>query len=344
MEDNMSNLTKTPTLDRSIKDWQALWSGILFSAVFTLIIWAAGENLTRFREILLPDTGATWYYWKLPEPTLITRLSAWGLYALHQVFFWGLIYYAQTNVKRYSSNLQRINWIALLGNALFITLHFAQTHLFYDGLAQDVSIFSSQGSVILLLVWVIVLENKRRGFIWGHKLPLNQRVNQIAREYHGYVFAWAAVYTFWYHPMENTAGHLVGFFYMFLLLLQGSLLYTRVHTNRLWVVVQEATVLIHGTMVAWLQAGTTGFWPMFFFGFLSIFVLTQMHGLGFSKRTRWLISAAFVLSIVGTYAWRGWGNLNEVIRIPVIEYLCALLLIGIFWVWSKVKQQRQSAA
>ena len=52
------------------------------------------------------------------------------------------------------------------------------------------------------------------------------------RKYHGYVFAWATVYTFWYHPMENTAGHLIGFFYMFLLLLQGSLFLTRIHINK----------------------------------------------------------------------------------------------------------------
>ena len=42
---------------------------------------------------------------------------------------------------------------------------------------------------------------------------------EVARKYHGYYFAWAIIYTFWYHPMEITGGHLLGFFYMFLLLL-----------------------------------------------------------------------------------------------------------------------------
>ncbi|MGC7094338.1 hypothetical protein ACPZ19_06725 [Amycolatopsis lurida] len=41
-----------------------------------------------------------------------------------------------------------MNVIALAANLGFIALHEVQTQLFYDGLAQDVSIFSSQGSVV----------------------------------------------------------------------------------------------------------------------------------------------------------------------------------------------------
>ena len=36
---------------------------------------------------------------------------------------------------------------------MFVGLHFLQTHVWYDGVAQDVSIYSSQGSVVLLQVW-----------------------------------------------------------------------------------------------------------------------------------------------------------------------------------------------
>ena len=110
-----------------------------------------------------------------------------------------------------------------------------QTQVFYDGLAQDVSIYSSQGSVILLLVVVLLMENRRRGLVFAKPAPIKRDGRaDFARKYHGYLFSWAAIYTFWYHPMLNTPGHLVGFFYMFLLLLQGSLFLTRAHINRVW--------------------------------------------------------------------------------------------------------------
>ncbi|WP_438652504.1 hypothetical protein [Romboutsia sp.] len=33
----------------------------------------------------LPDTGASWYYWKLPEKNFISQLTAWLLYGAHQL-------------------------------------------------------------------------------------------------------------------------------------------------------------------------------------------------------------------------------------------------------------------
>jgi hypothetical protein len=244
---------------------------------------------------------------------------------------WGLIYYAQTRVKRYTAGLHPVNLVALAGNAFFILLHFVQTHVWYDGLAQDVSIFSSQASVIVLLVWVLLMENPRRGLFFGKKVPIRQDIIRAARKYHGYFFAWAVVYTFWFHPMENTSGHLIGFFYMFLLLLQSSLFFTRIHVNRWWTFVQEFTVLAHGTLVALAQAGTSGFWPMFFFGFLGIFIITQMHGLGLSRRMRWVFLGLYVAGVVAVYAGRGWGNLNEIVRIPLIDYLAVFVLAGVIW-------------
>ncbi|HEU5090130.1 MAG TPA: hypothetical protein VFT99_21895, partial [Roseiflexaceae bacterium] len=307
----------------------ALWWGIAFSAVFTGLIWWTGQWLAAVPH--LPDAGASWYYWKLPEPTFWTRASAWGLYLAHQLASWALIYYAQTRVRRYTSGLHRVNVVALAMNAVFIVLHLVQTHIWYDGLAQDTSIFSSQGSVIVLLVWVLLMENKRRGLFFGRKVPIKDEIIQAARKYHGYLFSWAAVYTFWFHPMENTSGHLIGFFYMFLLLLQGSLFFTRAHVNRWWTLVLEVMVLVHGTLVAFMQAGASGFWPMFFFGFAGIFVITQMHGLGLSKRVRWLFGLAYALGIVLVYNVRGWDKLNEIVRIPLIDYVAVLVLAGIFW-------------
>jgi hypothetical protein len=321
----------------------ALYWGIAFSLVFTALIAWAGQRLESIP--LLPDQGVAWYYWRLPAPTFWTHATAWVFYMAHQITLWGLIWYAQRSQLKYTSGLKRINIIALAANAFFILLHFIQTHLWYDGLAQDVSIFSSQGSVILLLVWVLLMENSRRGIFFGKKMPIGKAVGQFARKYHGYLFAWATIYTFWYHPMVSTPGHLIGFFYMFLMLLQGSLFFTRTHINRWWTVAQEAIVGVHGTLVA-VQQGN-GIWTMFFFGFAGIFVITQMYGLPMKPWVRWLILGAYSAAALAVYSQVGWARLNEIIRIPLIEYLgvavLALLIAGGLWLARKVTSLRRPA-
>lgn len=169
----------------------ALWLGIAFSALFTGIIWLTGDALKAFPH--LPDQGASWYFWKLPAPTLMSEITSWSFYALHQVIVWGLIWYAQTHVKKYTSGLHPINMVALGVNAFFILLHFVQTHIWYDGLAQNVSIFSSQGSVIVLLIWVLLMENNRRGLLFGKNCLYrsgwyNLRANTTATSFRGRLF------------------------------------------------------------------------------------------------------------------------------------------------------------
>ena len=235
--------------------------------------------------------------------------------------------------------LHSLNWIALGANALFILLHFVQTHLWYDGLAQDVSIWSSQGSVILMLVMILLMENQRRGLFWGKKAPISKETTSFARKYHGYVFAWATIYTFWYHPMESTIAHLGGFLYMFLLLLQGSLMTTRIHTNRVWMVVQEVTVLFHGTLVALMQGN--GMWPMFFFGFGGLFILTQMHGLRLRSWMRWGFLGLYSAAALVTYSIRDISMLHQITWIPIIEYVGVFVLAGIIGLGLKIAGRRQ---
>jgi hypothetical protein len=196
-----------------------------------------------------------------------------------------------------------------------------------------------------MLVAILLMENQRRGLFWGKKVPLGKRVLSFIRKYHGYIFAWATVYTFWYHPMVNTSGHLIGFFYMFLLLLQGSLFLTRMHVNKYWMIVQEATVAVHGTLVAVMQGN--GIWPMFAFGFAGIFILTQMHGLGWSRLLRWLVAGIYVAAVLFIYSDRGWVQLNEIVRIPVIEYLLVFVLAGLIalglWIAGRIRKQPSMA-
>lgn len=316
----------------------ALWGGILFSIVFTAIIGLADPLLNLF--VLDAGDGTVMFYdWQLAEPTLMGRITAWSLYAVHQIILWGLIYYAQNSVKKYSKGLHPVNLWALGVNALFVVLHLFQTHIWYDALAMDMSSFTSQGSVILMLCFILVLENKRRGMFFGAKAPFSERVMSFARKYHGYLFAWAIVYTFWFHPMVSTPGHLAGFFYTFLLMLQGSLFLTRIHVNKWWMLVQEVTVLVHGTVVAVFQGADI--WQMFFFGFAAMFVVTQMHGLNLSRLTRWIIGLGYALAVILVYN-SNWSNLNEIIRIPVIEYLVAFIMAGLvalgFWIKDRIKR------
>lgn len=293
---------------------------------------------------LLPDQGAAWYYWKLPEQTTMGQITAWGFYVLHQLFFWGLIWWAQKNrdLLRNRNKMHMVNWVGLFGMLGFAGLHYVQTAVWYDGLAQDTSVFSSQASVVFLLVIVLMIEAPRRGLFFGSAGGWFSSVRPFLIRYHGYYFAWAITYTYWFHPMETTWGHLWGFFYTFLIMIQGAFVFTRVHTNRWWTVTLEVMVLVHGVIVA-LVAGQE-FWPMFFFGFLAMFVVTQMHGLGLSRAVRGVIALGFVAAVVLVYSSRGWENLNEIVRIPVIDYVLVFVLAGLIWLGLRLFKGRSAQA
>jgi hypothetical protein len=318
----------------------ALMIGVIFSFAFTGLIWISGSALSVFPH--LPDRGADWYFWKLPAPDPMAQLTSWGLYFAHQIALWAIIWVAQNRVRKYTDGLHQINLIALGVNALFIGLHYVQTHLWYDGLAQNTPIWSSQWSVILMLIWIMLMENNRRGIFFGKKLPIGKAIIEFARKYHGFYFAWAIIYTFWFHPMEATPGHLLGFLYTFLLLLQGSLFLTRVHINKVWMFVQEIIVLAHGTIVA--IVGGSSIWPMFFFGFLGVFVVTQMHGLGLKRGMKWGFVAFYIVSAAVVYSGRGFNRLWELSAIPLVDYLVLGVMAAVFGVGLWLNRKRHGGS
>ncbi|MCP4001184.1 MAG: hypothetical protein GY727_09765 [Gammaproteobacteria bacterium] len=341
----MGSYTETTNIESST----ALWWGIAFSFAFTGLIWLAGAywmDPDRFSAFSPRKTAALipqmWYLWQLNEPTVWTRATAWGGYIAHNLFIWFLIWKAQGANTKYTKNLHRFNVLALLGNGFFITLHLLQTRFWYDGLAQDVSEFTSQASVTLMLVAILIMENNRRGLVFGAKAPFLSNVGRVIRKYHGYYFSWAIIYTFWYHPMEITGGHLLGFLYMFFLLLQGSLFYTRIHLNHYWKVVSELSVVVHGVMVA-ILAGQA--WPQFFGGFLGMFIVTQMHGLGLSKAMRWAFGLAYAGSIWVIYSFtEGVAKAYMVTIIPLVEFILVVivsaLLMLFLWLFTLGKSSR----
>jgi uncharacterized membrane protein YhdT len=302
--------------------------GILISVIFTVIIAVTAANLSHFP--IVGRTGIAFYYpWQLREPNSIAQLTAWGGYLLHNIIAWVIIYLAQREKPKFGNNLHWFNRAMIVTHVIFIILHIVQTQLFYDGLAQDVPEVTAQGSVALMLIFIILFETPRRGLIFGKKFKFKENFVQVVRKYHGYLFAWATIYTFWYHPTEGSWGHLIGFLYMFMLFVQSALIFNRAHLNRWWTFSLEAFVVIHGTVVAVLQGN--GLWPMFAFGFGAMIVLTQMYGLGLNTWTKRGLAIGFLTLVVLYYALaRNIAGLNEVIRIPVIDYAVVFLLYGIY--------------
>jgi len=306
---------------------QYLFIGILASVAFTAVIGLTAANLSSFQ--IVGRTVPFAYPWRLTEPSAVARLTAWAGYLLHNIIVWAIIFVAQREKPKFGVNLRWFNWALIATNLVFIVLHIVQTQFFYDGLARDVHEITAQGSVAIMLVIIIIFESPRRGLIFGKKFKFKDGFLQVARKYHGYFFAWATTYTFWYHPTEGTWGHLMGFLYMFMLFAQGSLIFNRAHVNKRWTASLEMFVIIHGTVVALVQG--TSLWTMFAFGFGAMFILTQMYGLGLNTWTKRGFAIGFIVLITAYYALAGnLMKINEVIRIPVIDYLFIFLLYGIY--------------
>ncbi len=312
--------------------------GILASAAFTAVIGLTAANLAHFQ--IVGPTVPFAYPWRLTQPTVIAALTAWGGYLLHNIIVWAIIYFAQRERPKFGNNLRWFNWALIGTNVIFIVLHIIQSQLWFDGLAASVPEITALGSVALMLMVIIIFETPRRGLIFGKKFKFKDGFVQIMRKYHGYFFAWATIYTFWYHPTEGTWGHLMGFLYMFMLFAQSALIFNRAHINKWWTFFLEFFVLIHGTMIAILQGNNM--WPMFTFGFGAMLVLTQMYGLGLNSWTKRALAIGFIVVTIATYTFMGrLSQWNEVIRIPVLDYMVIFLLYGIYlgvnWIVSLFK-------
>lgn len=313
---------------------KALVFSVAISVGLVILSFLLSLSLGSFRAMLQPDQGADWYFWKLPSPALWASILLWVLYAVHQALVWWLITRLKKQPALPQGRLGSINVWLLVVNAGFAVLHLLQTLFFYDGLAQFVPVMSSQGSVIVMLVMVLVMLNHRRGLFFGKKVALPKRGVAAIAQLHGYFIAWAVVYTFWFHPMEGTLGHLLGFFYLFMLMTQISLAKTSWHTNLRWITFLEGFVALHGAVVA-IVAGN-GMWPMFFFGFTLMFIVTQVYGVVRSKAVIVGISAAYVVLVLLTYGgvFRyafsgtpvGIASIHQITWIPVILYGLVFIL------------------
>jgi len=299
---------------------------VLGAVALAALIGITAPGLRRFYP-LSPDQGPSWYFWKLPAPTAWGFVSAWGLYLAHQVSLWILAFKFRRE-GMHAGSVSRLNVTALLVNGAFILLHILQSQLFYDGLAQYVPVWTSQGSVIVMLVIMLYSLAPRRGLILGFKPKFKERALAWVRSWHGFYISWALCYTFWFHPTEGDIGLLTGFFYMFLLLTQFSFANTRIHLAMGWLVLLELLVGLHGPAIAIQKAlagnegdvAGPGIWIMFASGFLFMFVFTGQYGFRLKAWARGAIFAGYGALVIGLFAWRGFDRLFEVSFIPTALY------------------------
>ncbi|CAO3592477.1 unnamed protein product [Absidia cylindrospora] len=200
---------------------------ILFLAVYPLPSWKKALMTSRpwrgdmgFGQFTIRgsrriDGGATItpfaYAWRRADPTKWTRLSAWFGYAFHQIGQWSIITRVLQQRRpatgtthsplQYSSTYRWWNWAMVYLNVAMAIYKLIQSHLFYDGLAIDVSEAITQGTVIMILVIALILAIPRRGIAFGFpKKPVGSIayniVWQFIKKYHAYILSFGTVFNF----------------------------------------------------------------------------------------------------------------------------------------------------
>jgi hypothetical protein len=279
-------------------------------------------------DILIQDQGAAWYYWKLPERNVLTMLIVWLLYFGHQVSVWGIVKWRFNQIGRKveQRNSHLFTYLILLINTGFIFIHLIQTQIWFDGLAQDTPIWTSQGSVILMLALILIIENPRRGLFLGLRVgkPFSRNVSGFLRRNHPYIFSWAIVYTFWFHPMASDPQLLSGFFYMFLLFSQMSLAFIRVHLDKRWIITLESFVAVHAVIVAIFNKeffDSTDIWPMFFTGFAFMFVFTYLYAFKKKRIVYGLVTLLYLSFVIWLYIPNPIGLGRDMILLQRLEFV-----------------------
>lgn len=324
--------------------------GVVFAFTFVFLIWLLAPNLKHFTDTLIQRNNIDWYYWKLPTRNFLTMNAVSALYLANQISIWAIIYLAQKNsygLRCIGKNgIAKYTLFSLAVTVTFVFLHLIETQALFDGLAQDLPIITSQGSVIVLLSIVLIIENQRRGLFLGIKAgkPFTASVAAFFRSSHKYIFAWAMIYTFWFHPMVGDPQLLSGFFYMFLLFTQMILAWTSLHLNKRWIIFLEFYVAIHAVIVAVWNFnffGGTQIWPMFFSGFAFMFIFTYMFAFKTNKKIYGFFVALYIAFLFWLYLPNPYGFGRPIQNLVMLEFLWIPIILyglaGIFAVLAYLK-------
>ena len=92
-------------------------------------------------------------------------------------------------------------------------------------------------------------------------------------------------------------------------------------------------VIVHSTIVA--LESPQNIWSMFFFGFLGISIITQMHGLNFTTLQKWAFTLLYLAGASVVAIQRGALFYTELPRIALIDYCGIFILAGISWLITK---------
>lgn len=312
-----------PTLYEKISVKKLFLISLIVAFIFVIIGTVLGPLLDRFT--LISEEGPWIYAWQLEAPTIWSRITSWGGYALHQISIW-IIFFLAIKEKKHPDKLSKLNIIAIFVNLGFIILHLIQTIVFYDGIAQDVPTQSSQWSVIVMLGFILVMMMPRRGLIAGVWKTPPKNILVFLRKFHGFYISWALIYTFWFHPVEGNWGMQSGFLYMYFLFIQLSFFNTKIHFNIKWITFLEFFVVVHAVLITTYK--NSGNWPMFLFGFLFMFAFTQIFGL---TKKKWLSFGIMGFYLLATFLVFllvvGIENIYVISFVPSGLYGMALLLI-----------------
>lgn len=325
---------------------QNLLLQIIIAIILTIFIWVIAGVIPNEGIVGMPRRYSLDYPWKYLHPTLFPIITATIGFLLHQLFAWYVLYKAKAAKLTYTDNLAKYNYQMMGIHFIFTLLHFLHTIFFYDALAQVTPEWLSQGSVIVLLILIFIILNDKRGLLFGKRFPMPKNIVDIVKKNHGYYMLLAMIFTFWYHPMESTIGHLIGFLYMFILFIQSSLMYTKSHMNSYWIFCIEIFVLFHGVLVAALVQNSI-LWTMFYSGFGFLAVFSQMYIFRTYKNNRklqYIIQFIYLLSIILLYSGiipktQKLNMIHQFSWIPIIEligvYVIIFLLGSMNWIATK---------
>ena len=346
------------------------YTGLFLGVMFSLIVLAATRLLGRKLRINFPRLpvwrGVLWYRWKslpskealefspftginFPYSLKVRARSAWIGFFLHLTFVFSMIVWAEI---RYSNNrahncpnpappdwcswttvLELPHYIFLAGTGLFMLLHLLQTHLKYDGIAQDTAELCPIIGTVLTLVVLALMQQTERGLVFGYGLEGETFIalTNIARRFHPFVVAWNIMFTFWYHPMEGGWHHLPGFLPLFCILIQGCLLFTTAHLNPIWRVGLELMGFPHAIYVEYTHPDRCR-WKMLLTGVLLTPLVVHFHQFNISVAVMATLFIGYISLVILLYRNMPMSQWTEPLHFPILIFSLIFVVYGLLYI------------